>query len=307
MATLLGIIQQFCYRVNIPAPGTIVGVASPTEQQYLSLFKFIGDNLRNRPFLWPQLKRGYTWNTQTGVSTYQLPGDFYRLLNSTQWDITNQWPLRGPISDFNMTVRDFAVVALQTRKAYQIVGPTQYLYNSAPYAQRSAGSFTINPAGENNTDELFLGYQSCNWLWPKSWVTATVYAPGAIVSGDGYVYRTAAGGTSGATRPNWTTGSDSDGTVTWAVYAEPYSADASNTLLSDSDLCLFDEDLMIEGMRWAYYRAKKQDYQQERTDWEQQLKSSFSRFDGQTRISMADVFDSEDSEWPIIPIGGWTV
>lgn len=306
-ATILSIIQQFCQRSNIPAPAAIVGVNSPAEQQYLSLLKFIGDNLRNRPFQWPQLKRNYIFLSSTGVSNYQLPGDFYRILDSTQWDVTNQWPLLGPVSDFNMAVRDYSVVSLQTRKAFRIVGPTQYLYSTSPYSQRSAGWFQINPAGENNTDQLFLGYLSANWVWPKSWVTATVYSAGAIVSGDGYCYRTAAGGTSGATRPSHATGTASDGTVSWSVYTEPYPCDSSNTLLSDSDLVLFDEDLIIDGILWAYKRAKGQDYQDLRVEWDESVKSAFARFDGPKRISMADEYSASDDLFPFTAPGSWSV
>lgn len=307
MATILQLIQSFCYRINQPAPATIVGVASPAEQQYLELFRFIGDNLRNRPYQWPQLKRGYTFTTTTGTTNYQLPGDFYRLLESSQWDTTNQWPLRGPISDFNYTAREFAVVGLQTRKAYRIIGPTNYLFSTSPYSQRSQSWFQIDPAGQNNTDQLFMGYVSCNWIWPRDWITNTVYSAAAIRTGNGYVYRTAAGGTSGATRPSVATGSVSDGTVTWTVYTEPYLCNASNADLNDGDICLFDDDLMIEGMRWAYFRAKKQDYQQERSDWEQQLKSAFARFNGPTRISLSEEFGDQEGLWPNVPSGSWPV
>ena len=306
MATILSIIQQFCHRVNIPAPSSIVGVSSPAEQQYLSLFKMIGDNLRNRPYAWPQLKRGYTFNTATNQRKYQLPGDFYRLLDSSQWDVTNNWPLRGPISDFQYTTREYAVVSLQTRKAFRILGPTNYLYSTSPYSQRSAGWFEIDPAGENNTDQLFLGYMSCNWIQPRDWVASTSYSAGDIRSGDGYVYRTAAGGTSGSTRPNWATGSDTDGSVTWTVYTEPYDPSSSNSNLNDADICLFDDDLMIEGMRWAYYRAKKQDYTQERADWESMVKSAYSRFNGRVRINMSDEY-ADLFEWPNVPPGSWSV
>jgi len=306
VATVKEIIQGFCYRVNVPAPSAIVGVSSPTEQQYLSLFKFIGDNLRNRPYQWPQLKRGYTFNTQTGVRRYQLPGDFYRILESSQWDRSNNWPMRGPISDFHYNMREFAVVSLQTRKAFRILGPVNYLHNTAPYAQRSQGWFEIDPAGSNNTDELFMGYISGNWIQPRDWVTATVYPAGAIRSGNGYVYRTAAGGTSGATRPNWTTGSNTDGAVTWTVYTEEYPCAPSNTNLHDDDLCLFDDDLMIEGMRWAYYRAKKQEFEQERSDWEQMVKSAYARFNGPVRVSMSEEY-GDYYDWPNIPAGGWSV
>ncbi len=306
MATIKEIIQGFCYRVNVPAPSSIVGVSSPTEQQYLSLFKFVGDNLRNRPYQWPQLKRGYTFTTVTNQRKYQLPGDFYRLLDSSQWDTSNNWPLRGPISDFQYNVRQFTAVSLQTRKAFRILGPVNYLYNTSPYSQRSAGWFEVDPAADNNTDELFLGYLSSNWIQPRDWQASTAYNLGDIRSGNGYVYRVTTAGTSGSTRPSASTGTVTDGTVTWTVYTEPYDASASNTNLNDADLCLFDDDLMIEGMRWAYFRAKKQEYEQERSDWEQMVKSAYARFNGPVRVSMADEY-GDYFDWPNIPAGGWSV
>lgn len=305
-STIKEILQNFCYRLNLPAPSAFVGVNSPTEQQYLSLFKFIGDNLRNRPFQWPQLKRGYTFLSQTGKREYQLPGDFYRILDSTQWDITNNWPLRGPISDYNYAIREFAVVNLQTRKAYRIIGPNSYLYSTAPYAQRSQGWFQIDPAGANDTDQLFLGYISCNWIWPKDWIANTAYGLGALVSGNGYVYICTTAGTSGTTRPSVSTGTETDGTVVWTVYREPYLVTSSNTKLSDDDLCLFDDDLMIEGIRWAYLRSKQLDFETERADWEAQVKNSYARFSTPCRVNLSESFDLY-YDWPNIPPGSWSV
>lgn len=306
MATIKQILQSFCYRINVPAPSSFVGVSSPAEQQYLELFRFIGDNLRNRPYQWPQLKRGYTFTTTTGERNIQLPGDFYRILDSSQWDTTNEWPMRGPVSDFNFAVREFAVVSLQTRKCFRIIGPTNYLFNTSPYSQRSQGWFQIDPPGQNDTDELFLGYLSCNWIWPKDWVATTAYSLGNVRCGNGNVYICTTAGTSGTTRPSVSTGTEVDGTVTWTVYREPYLCTSSNALLSDDDLCLFDEDLMIEGMRWAYAKAKGMEFQTERQDWENQLKSAFARFNGPIRINMADEF-GEYFDWPNIPAGSWSV
>jgi hypothetical protein len=303
-STILSIIQQFCYRTNIPAPAAIVGVNSPAEQQYLSLLKFIGDNLRNRPFQWPQLKRNYLFLTTTGVSNYQLPGDFYRILDSTQFDVTNHWSMNGPISDSNMAARTYGVVDIVNRKSYRIIGPTQYLYSTSPYTQRSQGWFQISPAGVNNTDQLYLGYQSASWLWPKSWIASTSYAAGSIVSGNGYTYFTSAGGISGTTRPSHSSGTASDGTVSWTVWTEYYACDPANTSLSDSDLVLFDEDLMIDGINWALKRAKGQEFQQFRQDWEEQAKSAFARFEGPCSISMADDIGGD---WPFVTPGSWPV
>ncbi len=307
MSTISQILNSFCHRINVPAPSSYVGVAQPAQQQYLSLLQFIGDNLRNRDFQWPQLKRGYYFDTAENVRKYQLPGDFYRILESTQWDTTNQWPMRGPISDYNFAVREFAVVSLQTRKAYRLIGPTQYLYSTAPYSQRSQGWFEIDPPGDSSADQLFLGYMSCNWVWPRDWVASTAYSLGDIRSGNGYVYICTTAGTSGTTRPSAATGTVTDGTVTWTVYIEPYPCNASNTKLNDNDLVLFDDDLMIEGMRWAYLRAKGLDYQQERSDWEAQVKSAFARFNGPIRINAADQLSDYLGDWPNVAVGSWNV
>lgn len=306
MSTVKEILQNFCYRINQPAPSSFVGVDSPAERQYVSLFQSIGDKLRNLPYQWPQLKRGYTFTTETSVSRYQLPGDFYRLLMDDAWDTTNQWPLRGPVSDRTMQARQFAVIGLQTRKVYQLIGPTQYLFSTSPYSQRSASSIQIDPAGDNDTDELFLGYISSNWIWPRDWVASTAYTQGNIRAGNGYVYICTTAGTSGTTRPSVSSGTEVDGTVTWTFYTEPYLCDPSNTNLNDGDQCLFDQDIMVEGMRWAYKQAKGQEYQQLRVDWENAVAAACSRFSSPSITNLADSgYGDLFNEFPLTPPGSW--
>ena len=67
------------------------------------------------------------------------------------------------------------------------------------------------------------------------WITATVYAAGAIVGTNGKFYQTAAGGTSGVTRPSHTTGDASDGTVTWTFLGYSYTTPigAAGSVLND--------------------------------------------------------------------------
>lgn len=300
MATIQGVIDQFCYRSNLPVPSAYVGVASPAERQYLSMFKYIGDKLRNSPYLWPQLKRSHTFTTEDGVSKLQLPGDFYRLLESTQWDLTNQWPLRGPISDFNFAARRFSVVALQTRKSYRIIGPQSYIFATSPYTQRSAGFIEIDPAPDSDTDQLYMEYLSCNWVWPRDWVASTAYTTGDLRTGVNNIYRAGDTDTSGTTRPSHTSGTESDGTVDWTVYAEPY------TWSNDADIVLFDEDLMVDGMVWAYLRAKGQPFEDQRIDWEDAVRTAAARHQGAVRINAADEF-GEFGEWPNIPPQNWSV
>lgn len=308
MATVKELIQSFCYRMNLPAPSAFVGVSSPNEQQLLSIFQSVGDSLRNRPFDWPQLKRGYTFLTVTNQVRYRLPGDFYRLCDNTQWDTTNNLSLYGPMSDSRQTERQYSVEGITTRKSYRIIGPTGHLFSTSPFSQRSAGDFEIDPAGANNTDVLFLQYISCNWIWPRDWVASTAYSLGDVRSVDRYIYICTSAGTSSTTRPSTSTVATdiTDGTVTWRVYNEPYLCNPANTKLNDSDLCLFDDDIMIDGMRWAYKQAKGQDFQQLRADWEDSIKGANARFEGIVRGNMATGYDG-DEDWPLMPEGGWSV
>lgn len=306
MGTIKELIDSFCSRINIPRQASYVGNSAPAARQYLELLRLVGDDLRNRGYNWPQLKRPFYLTTETGVSRYQLPGDFYRLLLGTQWDTGNHWPMLGPVSDGALAMRKFAIVQPVTLKAYQLSGPTGHLFSTQPYNQRSAGQIEIHPAGANNTDQLFLGYISGSWIWPRDWVASTAYVTGALRSGNGHIYCATESGNSGTTRPNWSSGTDSDGGINWAVYTEPYAISASNSQLNDADFCLFDDDIMIEGMRWAWYRAKRQSYEQERADWERMVAGAAARFTGPVRGNMCES-DLYGDMFPLVPEGSWPV
>lgn len=70
----------------------------------------------------------------------------------------------------------------------------------------------------------FVATSHLRKAFPATWTTATVYAPGAVRSNavglNSYVYTTTAGGTSGATAPTHSTGSVSDGGVSWTYVGD---------------------------------------------------------------------------------------
>lgn len=270
--------------------------------------RYIGDTLRNMSFAWPQLKRVYTFTTSTGVQNYQLPGDFYRMLDSSQWDTTNQFQVIGPVSDAFYASRSYAAVNVATQRIFHIVGPTGYLTAISPYVQRSAGTFQIDPVAPNSTDILAFGYLTCNWVQPIDWATATAYVIGDIRSVNGYIYYCIGNGTSGASRPNTGTLGTTiiDGSATWRVYTEPYPCSADNSKLTDNDFILFDDDVMIEGIYWRWKQLMGQDFQEAKMAWEDDLAMMSGRFKGVTRIDMSDSYDSMN-EFPNLPLGGWSV
>ncbi len=436
-ATIKAILDEFCDRINQPRESSYVGSTQPAARQYVSLFKFIGDDLRNRPYQWPQLKRNWLFLTQTNVRNYPYPGDFYRPLEGTQFDDSNQIPMLGPISDRNYAIRSVGIISLQTQKAYQIIGKTSGIIHSRvnnEYNANTEGYFRIDPPGPSETDLLSMGYLSKNYMLPAAWVAGASYTittskvsvngqiytcqrtntagtviPPSVFNGIGsdggsiwaacittdnpaspvlwgaatnyyagqYIktpggkfYLCTTGGLSGGSEPTDTTNPVTDGTVVWNyidydfwdqdiqyaygdyvvayvtipgtattflqlyqnVAINPfenvsgaltpnwwwdrgfwYQADgntfwkwqqAKYDVAADTDVCLFDEEVMTEGMRWAWYRAKKQDYQQERIDWENQLRSAYARFEAPCAVNAANGADPA-YPWPNVPLGSW--
>jgi hypothetical protein len=300
MATVKALIDEFCDRINQPREASYAGSTTPAARQFLSLFRRVGDELLKQPIGWPQLKRTYTFTTQTDVASYQLPGDFYRSLSGTQWGVTNQIPLYGALSDAQLAFQTYGVSVVGPYAGFQLNGAQNYIYATTPYTQRSAGYFQISPPGPDNTTENVIAYISRNYIWPTDWVTATLYGASAKVAGVNNIYFTAAGGTSGATRPSWTTGSSTDGTVTWSVYTEPYP------ITADTDICLFPDDIMVEGLRWAWYESKRQEFASIKAAWDSTVRTELGRANGNSVVNAG--YDANlDNPWPVTPNGSWSI
>jgi hypothetical protein len=125
------------------------------------------------------------------------------------------------------------------------------------------------------------------------------YSLGAKVSGINNIYICTDAITTSTTRPSVASGSEADGDGIWTVYEEPYPISA------DTDFVLLDDDLFIEGLRWAWYRSKKQDYAQERKDWDSSVRSALGRQNGAISLNAGvDVMASYD--WPVVPTGSWS-
>lgn len=301
MATVLEIINEFCDRINQPRESAIVGATTPAARQYLSLFKEVGEELLENPNDWPQLKRIYTFTITTGTSNYQLPGDFHKLLLGTQYGVTTQIPLAGPISNAQLAFQTYGVAPISPYSSYQINGAQGYIFNTSPYTQKSAGYFQISPTGQNSTDQNVIAYQSQNWCWPRNWTTATAYSLNDIRTGINNIYICTDAITSSATRPSVTSGTETDGDGVWTVYTEPYA------ISNDSDFCLFDTDLMVEGLRAAWYESKQQFAMSDRikAKWLNSIRSALGRQNGAIEVNAAYNINNV-YEYPHTPVGDWT-
>jgi hypothetical protein len=294
-------LDEFLDRINQPRESSYIGATSPAARQYVSLLRFIAGELLEYQDGWDQLKRTFTFTTSLGVSNYQLPGDFMRLLTGTQWGVTNQIPLAGPLSNARLAFQTYGVNIATPYAGYQVNGAQGYIFNTTPYTQRSAGYFQISPAGQDNVTQNAIAYVSSNWAWAQNWLPSTPYVAGNIRTGVNSMYYCTVSGTSGTTRLSATSGTIVDGTASWVPYYEPYP------LTADTDFVILDDDLFIEGLRWAWYESKQQFEAAQRHEarWRGSVRSALGRQNGASVVSAA--YDIQGNfDWPVVSVGSWS-
>jgi hypothetical protein len=89
------------------------------------------------------------------------------------------------------------------------------------------------------------------------WTASTDYAASQYVSYNNNIYKNNGGAnTSGATAPTHTTGSASDGTISW-TYVDGTAEQPFDYFRHDEDFCLIDEDVIALGVmaRWMYTKG----------------------------------------------------
>lgn len=279
-------------------PSSITANSSDANQ----LRAFILDQseyLRSQQFF-PQCKKLYTFTLEDQRTFYPLPQDFYCPLVRTLWDNTNQWELWGPLSDQEFRLLQVRQYGSAPSYAFRIIG-------SDGNPETIGGQFEIYPVpATGSLSELSYQYISKNLFMPKYWQPSTAYTSGTYVSSSGNVYLCDTNGTSGTTPVSGTTANIVDGTTRWDYVAAPY-----DTMRADTDMSIFDDDIMIDGIKWRWKQSKNQvigDYNPSTgipTLHEKLVKNAVSRWNGDKVISLTG---GSRRRWSATtPDGNWSI
>lgn len=167
----------------------------------------------------------------------------------------------------------------------------------------SAGSG--GPTGTD--DDTAVTDNTATWLYISSstWAAFTEYQEGDHVVKGSNRYRCIRGPfsptslKSGASGPDWTATTVPDGSITYTYQTSPYEE-----IVTDSDLCLFDDELMIEGLKYRFLQARGMDHEDARIRFEKMKGRAISRFNPGRILSLAG---RSDRTLPNIPEGGWNI
>lgn len=245
MNTILNNLKSCCYRWNIPFPasGTIYNNSDPSARQLLHILYAVAEDLRESGS-WTQQKRIHTFTTEVDRTKYPLPQDFYRDSPFTHWNTDETRRLVGVLPDFDFTARLYGGFGTSDNFEYRFFGP-----DSNP--NTIGGQFNVYPEPTEEVDCTFE-YISSNLFMPKNWLPSTAYTSGTYVNASGNIYLCDTNGTSHAsTPPSGTTADITDGTTRWDYVSSPYE-----TILADTDFCIFDDEIVKLGVR-AFWLDEK--------------------------------------------------
>lgn len=228
-----------------------------------------------------------SWAASTAVSgtIYRNSnGNIYKLTTNGTTSTTSPSMSYGQGQDGGVFWTYVTTSAWAGSTAYQ---QGEYVTNGGnTYICVQSGVSSGGPSGTstNITDGTVLW----DYVSLSAWTAETSYSVGTYVTNGGNKYLCTTprlfsnvAQKSGKVGPRWTATTETDGTAVWTIQPQAFE-----TLITDSDLCLFDDDLVILGLQWRFMRAKGLDYAAVQAEYERAKSRAAARWNPGRKISL---------------------
>jgi len=270
--SLSSMIQTAVDELGLPRPSSIVGSSNNLARQLLAYANRANQMARDK-YEWGELQKKYTITLVSGQSGYAKPGDYRRQIFRTHWDEGSFWEILGPISPQEWEYRESGIVNTTPRFRFRLKGVADSQFFLTP-----------TPATGDAGDTQVFEYISDRCARPATWTASTAFSAGDYTFYNENYYTTTSGGTSGSTPPTHTSGSISDGGVTWTFYDGSYE-----TFLKDTDLSIFDENILALHIQWRFLRSKGLQWVMLKKDADEELRRSYNALKGARTLTLSSV------------------
>jgi hypothetical protein len=229
--SLVTAVQNVANEAGYTVESGVIASTETTTKQLRVMAQRINREIADA-FPWPKMYASGSITLVAGQESYPLPAAFSWYHYETFWNSSTRWRILGPMSP-----QEYAEI-----RGY---GLNTTVYQRFQVRGLSNNELLISPTptASQNGNIIIFEYIADRCVRPATWVTGTVYAAGAYTFYNGNYYQTTTGGTSGATAPTHTSGSVSDGGVTWDYYSGAYS-----DFLADTDETVFNQKTLEQGM-----------------------------------------------------------
>jgi hypothetical protein len=252
------VIQNVANEAGYTVESNVIASTEVTTKQLLAIANRINRDIFEA-YPWPKCYASGSVTLVTGQASYQLPAAFSYYHYDTFWNQNTRWRVLGPMTE--QEYAEFLGFGLNTTvyQRFQIRGITNSELLISP-----------TPGTQYNNNTIIFEYIADRSVRPVVWTTSTAFTANSYCFYNGNYYQTTAGGTTGATAPTHTSGSVSDGGVTWTYYNGPY-----NQFLANTDVSIFQEKLLEQGVLERFAEIHGLDSIRPRFDM--QLNEEFSR------------------------------
>lgn len=252
------VIQNVADEAGYTVESNILTSTETTTKQLLAIANRINRDIFEA-YPWPKCFASGAITLVNGQATYQLPAAFSYYHYETFWNSSTRWRVLGPMTEQEYAeIRGFGLnTTVYQRFQIRGISNSELLISPTPGASYSG-------------DIIIFEYIADRSVRPKTWTSTTSFGANSYCFYNGNYYTTTAGGTTGATPPTHTSGSASDGGVTWVYYSGPY-----NQFLADTDSSIFQEKLLEQGVLERFAEIHGLDSIRPRFDV--QLNEEFSR------------------------------
>jgi hypothetical protein len=254
--TLATVVRNVADEAGYTVESAVTTSNETTTKQLRAIVQRVNREISDQ-YPWPVMYAAGSITLQNGVATYALPAAFSFYQYNTFWNQSTRWRILGP-----MTQQEYAEI-----KGY---GLNTTVYQRFQFRGITDKQLLISPTPTASGDTIIFEYIAERSVRPQTWATGVVYAANSYTFYNGNYYQTTAGGTTGATPPTHTSGSISDGGVTWTYYDGIY-----NEFLADTDVTIFNEKTLEQGVLERFAEIHGLTGVQPR--YEVQLNEDFSR------------------------------
>lgn len=267
MKTALSIVSSVRKRLNLPNITALAGATDPDELQMIELLYAVCEELRQAR-CWTQLKRKHTFITSAARSQYPLPQDFYAPLMQTHWNTTESLLMDGPSDDAFFAGKLYGAEPSSYNFAYRVFGGDED-------SGTAGGQIEISPT-PGSAIVCNFEYLTRSFLIPKFWVAGTAYAKDSYCYANSNIYKCTDAITAADTQPTGTSSTpvaDDDGF--WTYYPGAYE-----TVVADTDLVVFDDDLVKLGLRAFWLEEAGGEYAEAKDEFRSRIDRAMARYKG---------------------------
>ncbi len=152
--SLKTVCDQVLDTIGIDKPASYVGNTSDdTAVRIVALANKSGRLLAKRD--WTDLIVEHTFTTTASASSYSLPSDYDRHIDSTLWDRSNYWRIRGPRSPQEWQVFKSGIVTDGPRKNFRIKGGAFHVHQIPTATETLVYEYITSQWCSNATADTF--------------------------------------------------------------------------------------------------------------------------------------------------------